>query len=234
MAIKQTISELTDYKYSELIYNTAKSLIIGLFMEQVCDLLNKSGASVNETDTYDASVEKAVSEFQQKNNLAATGILDTDTWQSMIASAEEMPNSITTPEEPSDENEGKDQSDSPHYNSFFDEDKNKTHRRNRKDIVIQFGNKTITKTIKDVYMRNVTVEVDTSGNPIFEIYEFIGRDIKESDEASDSKNYTSENEPTSSSDIKYNFNFVTPPKNQTGSPTDAAGGGGGGGGGSSW
>lgn len=233
MVISQSIPELTNYKYTELRYNTAKTLITGSFMKQVCDLLNKSGISINETNTYDASVEKAVNEFQNKNGITPTGILNTDTWKVMVASAEKMPNAITIQEESPDENdEGHNESDSPHYNSFFDDDKSKTHRRNRKDIVIQFGNKTITKTIKDVYMRNVTVEVDTSGNPIFEIYEFIGRDIKESDESSDDKNYTSENEPTASSDIKYNFNFVTPPKNQTGSPTDAAGGGGGGG--SSW
>ena len=39
-------------------------------------------------------------------------------------------------------------------------------------------------------MRSVSVEVDTSGNPISEVYEFIARDIKESDEISDINKYT--------------------------------------------
>ena len=39
-------------------------------------------------------------------------------------------------------------------------------------------------------MRSVTIEVDTSGNPISEIYEFIARDVIESDELYDSIKYT--------------------------------------------
>lgn len=226
MAIKETIPELTDNKYSELRYNSAGTVITGTFMKQVYDLLSKASINVNYSGSYDDSAERAVSEFQKKAGLSPTGILSTETWQAMIAYADKMPNSITAQEGSDTETTSGSETGSPHYNSFFDDDKNKTHRRNHKDIVIQFGNKTITKTIKDVYMRSVTVEVDTSGNPIFEIYEFIGRDIKESDEGSDAAKYTSENEPTSSSDIKYNFNFkFEEPK---ASSTPAPGGGGGG------
>ena len=56
-------------------------------------------------------------------------------------------------------------------------------------------------------MRSVSVEVDTSGNPISEVYEFIARDIKESDEINDVTRYNG-NEDGSSSDIKYNFSSV--------------------------
>ncbi len=55
-------------------------------------------------------------------------------------------------------------------------------------------------------MRGVGVEVDTSGNPISETYEFIARDITETDEANDADNYINNN-GTSPSDVKYRFNF---------------------------
>jgi hypothetical protein len=99
-------------------------------------------------------------------------------------------------------------SESPHYNSFFDNDNFKMHRRNHKDIKIVFGNKSITKTIKDVFMRSVSVEVDTSGNPVSEIYEFIARDVIESDEIADVNKYT-DMDSYASSDIKhYDFSTV--------------------------
>ena len=55
-------------------------------------------------------------------------------------------------------------------------------------------------------MRSVSVEVDTSGNPISETYEFIARDIKESDEISDVNKYNG-NDSHTSSDVNYIFNF---------------------------
>ena len=73
-------------------------------------------------------------------------------------------------------------------------------------IKIVFGNKSITKTIKDVFMRSVSVEVDTSGNPVSEVYEFIARDVKESDEINDITKYNGD-EDGSSSDIKYQYDF---------------------------
>jgi len=233
MAVKQSIPELTDSQYNELRYNSSGSLIVGSFMPIICDMLGKCGIDVNYTDKYDDTIESAVSEFQQKANLNITGILTTDTWKSMIMYSDTM-SDLVSDDDTLIENDISELSVSPHYGTFFDDEKYKTHRRSHKDIVIQFGNQSITKTIKDVFMRSVTVEVDTSGNPIFEIYEFIARDIKESDEISDATKYTSDNEPSSSSDIKYNFNFVKPAIVQTATPSDASGGGGGGDGGESW
>lgn len=204
--VKQTIPELTDYQYNELRYDSAGTPIVGAFMTTVCDMLNKVGANIGNINTYNETVETAVSQYQQKTGITVTGILTTDTWKSMLISAERMSDTVTDNEGLA-ENNTEESSSSPHYTSFFDTENYKAHRRNHKDIVIQFGNESVTKTIKDVFMRSVSVEVDTSGNPIFEVYEFIARDIKESDETNDSLKYTSESEPSSSSDIKYNFNF---------------------------
>lgn len=190
--IAQSIPELTNYEYNELSYNSASTLITGSFIYQICDLLDKCGIDVRTTNMYDNTLADAVVQFQQLVNINATGILTTPTLQAMIVYADRMSNMIVDDSDSSEESE-ESTSNSPHYNSFFDDDNYKMHRRNNKDIKIVFGNKSVTKTIKDVFMRGVTVEVDTSGNPISEIYEFIARDVTESDEILDVTKYTENN-----------------------------------------
>lgn len=203
----QSIPELTDYEYNELYYNSASTPITGSFMSQVCGLIEKCGINVQYTNTYDDKIADAVTQFQQMAGINATGILTTPTLQAMILYADKLSDIVE-----SGDSDNSDTvnilSESPHYNAFFDENSYKMHRRNHKDIKIVFGNKSITKTIKDVFMRSVSVEVDTSGNPISEIYEFIARDVKESDEISDINKYNGD-DVTVSSDIKYNFDGLT-------------------------
>lgn len=204
--IAQSISELTNYEYNELYYNSADTLITGNFVYEICDLLNKCGINIQPTNVYDDTVANAVSKFQKSTSMTATGILNTNTLQAMILYSNEM-SDVINDDENEEENTVDSLSDSPHYTSFFDNDNYKMHRRNHKDIKIVFGNKSITKTIKDVFMRSVTVEVDTSGNPISEVYEFVARDVKESDEISDINKYNGV-EGTAPSDIQYNFSTI--------------------------
>lgn len=205
--IAQSVPELTNYEYNELYYNSAGTPITGNFIYQICDLLDKCGISIQNTNTYDDTVAAAVGQFQQSVGMNVTGILTTSTLQAMIVYAEKMSDIVEGEDEA---NTGVVQllSESPHYNSFFDDDNFKMHRRNHKDIKIVFGNKSITKTIKDVFMRSVSVEVDTSGNPISEIYEFIARDVTESDEIADINKYTDENSATSSDIQYYNYSAI--------------------------
>lgn len=221
--IAQSIPELTNYEYNELSYNSATALITGSFIYQICDLLDKCYISIKPTDTYDYTIADAVMQFQTMVNIPVTGILTTSVLQAMILYADRISDTIE-----SDEETGNATIDnlieSPHYNSFFDEENYKTHRRNHKDIKIVFGNKSITKTVKDVFMRSVTVEVDTSGNPISEVYEFIAKDVTESDEISDIKKYTGSETMTSSSDIKYDFVFNTKQNNTSTSRNEGGGG----------
>jgi hypothetical protein len=56
-------------------------------------------------------------------------------------------------------------------------------------------------------MLSVSVEVDTSGNPSFEVYEFVARDIIESDEISDINKYAT-SEPATAKTQKYNFSSI--------------------------
>lgn len=202
------ISELTNYQYRELVYDSAAEEPIKYeFIAEVCNLLNKAfGAdSVPITDVYDQTTSEKVAMFQSIVGMSATGVLNDATLQTLVLYVDQ--NASDTVDD--DSTEGGDEEDegssSPHYDSFFDEDRYKIHRQNRKDIQIVFGQGSVKKTIKDVFMRSVSLEVDTSGNPVSEIYEFIARDIKESDELSDYDKYTGTGNLTAPSDIQYDF-----------------------------
>lgn len=225
MAVKQTIAELTGDIYNELRYDAAAEPITGNFVQDICYMLNKCGANISVTNQYDETVSGAVADFQKRVGTNATGILNNATWQGMIYYAEKMSDVI---EEDANTEDGIDTatSKSPHFNPFFDTDRFKLHRQNHKDIRIVLGNASVTKTIKDVFMRSVSVEVDTSGNPISETYEFIARDVKESDEISDAAKYVGP-ESMASSDIKYIYNFDTSGSGTSGSNVTPSHGGGG-------
>lgn len=198
----QTVSELTSNEYNELCYNSAGDIIKGEYVSYVCFLLNKSGVRVSITSSYDDTVHAAVLEFQKSHNLPQTGNLNDNTFKHLIYYANEMSDSIS---DDGDDLSAEDVlSELPHYDTYFGEDKYKIYRKNHKDIKIVFGNESIVKTIKDVFMLSVSVEVDTSGNPISEVYEFIARDVVESDEISDIEKYTIYEHSTSSEVNKIN------------------------------
>lgn len=229
----QTIPELTNYQYNELSYNSASPIIKGNFVLEVCSLLGRCGFDIKSTNKYDDTVASVVGQFQYLTGMAVTGILTTATYQAMVLYAEKNMNDEITDDSTGTTSENLDESDSPHYESFFAQDRYKMFRRNHKDIKIIFGKGSITKTIKDVFMRSVSVEVDTSGNPISETYEFIARDVKESDEISDAMKYTGANEDmTTSSDIQYIYPFATNDSGKSSTHTSSSGATHGGGGGS--
>ena len=202
----QTIPELTNYEYNELCYNSAGTLIVGNYVSRICFLLNRCDIEVPIIEEYNDVVAIAVSQFQEMTGLNITGNLNTSTFQAMILYADKMEDSISSDEESVNETV-QELSESPHYNSFFDDEKYKMHRRNHKDVKIVFGNKSITKTIKNAFMLGVSLEVDTSGNPISEVYEFIAQDVVESDEITDANKYTGIEHATSS-DVQYNFESI--------------------------
>lgn len=208
--IPQTIQELTDNKYSELRYyqanETTGKIVTGSFISKVKELLGKCDINVTEIgEAYNLEMEQAVQLFQTKIGKTPTGILDNTTWQSMILYSQKYSDAVTDYILQESIATGE-VSDSPHFTSFFNTSNMKTHRRNYKDIKIVFGNNTMSKTIKNVIMRSVSVEVDTSGNPISEVYEFIAQDIVESDETMDSNKYLTEEDFTSS-EIQYKYPY---------------------------
>lgn len=204
--VAQTVPELTNYEYNELYYNSAGVLITGNYVGRICFLLNRCEIEVPIIEEYNDVVAEAVSQFQEMAGMPITGILNTATLQAMILYAAKMEDAIDGDDE-TDNSIVQELSELPHYNSFFDDGNYKMHRRNHKDIKIVFGNKSITKTIKNVFMLSVSVEVDTSGNPISEVYEFIAQDVVESDEITDINKYT-ETEHATSSDVQYDFSSI--------------------------
>lgn len=206
MALPSTVGELTNHHYNELRCKmwdgtTPK----GSYIRTLCDVLDKCGISITSTTRYNLSVEGAVKQFQKKAGLNQTGIVTDSVWQAMVLYSKRMSDSVNDSATNAVTSYNT-KSTSPHFTPFFDTVNTKTPRINHQDIKIVFGNKSITKTIKDVFMRSVSVEVDTSGNPISEVYEFIAKDIIESDEINDADKYTKDSHKASS-DIKYQFNF---------------------------
>ena len=207
---KYTISELTNYQYRELTYDSAATPLQFDFISEVCRLLtlvvtseNGETEFVSERTVYDEELSQKVAVFQEISGLSSTGILNDTTLQALVLRVENYYNDEVTDDSSDEDNEDEEErTTSPHFSSFFGEDKFKTHRQNRKNIEIVFGRGSVKKTIIDVFMRSVSVEVDTSGNPVSEVYEFIARDIKESDELSDYNKYINGG-ATTPSDIQY-------------------------------
>ena len=181
------------------------------YIERLCIMLNALGYNIGNnnknTRSYDTDVSAAVQRFQIEElhilspSRSCTKSVYLEIFKSYLKTT-------TIDSDTNDEQTEDSHIPNPHYDSFFDNTRDKMHRRNHKDIRIVFGNSTITKRIVDVFMRSVSVEVDTSGNPISEIYEFVARDIVESDESTDANNYDGLIAPgKSSSDIKYIFNL---------------------------
>ena len=209
---KYTISELTNYQYSELVYDSTSSTQLQFdFLSEVCRLLslavpsdNGSTEFISERIVFDEELSQKIGIFQEIAKINVTGILNDTTLKTLVLYVENNFNDEVVDDSTSGDDSQEDENtkkDSPHFSSFFGEDKYKTHRRNRQNIEIVFGKGSIKKTIVDVFIRSVSIEVDTSGNPISEVYEFIARDIKESDELSDYDKY--DGTATAPSDIQY-------------------------------
>lgn len=216
-----TIERLTDGKYKSLRYDSSKSSDInynGPLISEVLKLIDKTGLDVGNTNTYVTGkyFRNVIMRYQKANGLKQDGILNDDLLHHIYNKSQEMAN---TEIEDNDSNDTNDTGDEnleidfeeidPHYDPFFLNNSSKQYRQNHKDIVISLGDGAHTKTIKNVFMRSVSVQVDTSGNPISEVYNFIARDIIESDAEEDQYKYLVEdntNNVSSSSDIKYNFN----------------------------
>ena len=167
----------------------------GPYMQSIRDLLSKAGIDIynkysyDDISVYDEGVEQAVMEFQESQGIKSPlGIIDDVTLNALINVANNLSDIIYS-EGVEDITVDTAATNNPHFDSFFSKDNTKEARKNNQDIVITLGNNTVTKTIHNVYMRGVSTEYDTSGNPISETYEFIAQDLTESDEYKDKTKY---------------------------------------------
>ena len=206
-----TISDLTNGKYSSLEYNsTGNNNYTGPVVKEILKLIEKTGTDIKSvTNSVDITFKDIIIRYQRNNNLNPTGVVDDSLLQHIYNNAMGItPTEIKTTEEETI-NIDSDSLYDAHYDPYFLNTSTKQYRRNHKDIIISIGDGAVTKTIKDVFMRSVSVQVDTSGNPISEVYSFIARDIKESDAPEDATKYIGEEKDISaSSDIKYNYDTL--------------------------
>lgn len=209
-----SIRDLTHGQFSSLGYDSTGNNYSGPLVQEVVNLIDRAGGDVTNTkvSAVGSAFRNIILNYQKKFKLLKTGILDDNLLHDIYKRANSGANNeINDSSNNNDDNNNSTSSDlyDAHYDPFFLNNSSKVYRKNHKDIVISFGDGANTKTIKDVFMRSVSVQVDTSGNPISETYNFIARDIKESDASEDYNKYVGEeSELSTSSDIKYSYDTL--------------------------
>lgn len=210
-----SIRDLTHGQYSSLGYDSTGNNYSGPLVQEVVDLIDRAGGDVTNTrvSAVGSTFRNIILNYQKKYGLKETGILDDALLHDIYKRATSNANNEIDYTADSDDNSNNNFVSSDvydaHYDPFFLNNSSKVYRKNHKDIIISLGDGANTKTIKDVFMRSVSVQVDTSGNPISETYNFIARDIKESDASEDYNKYVGEEgQLSSSSDIKYSYDTL--------------------------
>lgn len=184
-----TVKEYTNNEFTELSYGIKSE-----YVSNIRKLLAKAGFDVQpieDENEFDEALRDAVIEFQQKNAEKVSGKIDSNTLYKLLEITDTSMPDIIYSEDGTEETEIEETelSGNPHFDSFFSKEYNRDVRKNNQDIVIVLGKNSVTKTIHNVYMRGVSTEYDTSGNPISEVYEFIGQDLTESTELKDKDKY---------------------------------------------
>lgn len=210
-----SIRDLTHGQFSSLGYDSTGNNYSGPLVQEVVNLIDRAGGDVTNTmvSAVGSTFRNIILNYQKKFGLPHTGVLDDNLLHDIYKRANSgASNEINGSSNGSDDDDNDFASSDvydAHYDPFFLNNSSKVYRKNHKDIIISFGDGANTKTIKDVFMRSVSVQVDTSGNPISETYNFIARDIKESDASEDYNKYVGEeSELSSSSDIKYSYDTL--------------------------
>lgn len=209
-----SIRDLTHGQFSSLGYNSTGNNYSGPLVQEVVNLIDRAGGDITNTkvSAVGSAFRNIILNYQKKFKLLKTGVLDDNLLHDIYKRANSGANNeINDSSNDNSDNNNSASSDlyDAHYDPFFLNNSSKVYRKNHKDIVISFGDGANTKTIKDVFMRSVSVQVDTSGNPISETYNFIARDIKESDASEDYNKYVGEeSELSTSSDIKYSYDTL--------------------------
>lgn len=203
-----TIYQLTNHRY-RAIDQWAIDVPTDVIQE-IMQLIKKIGCDTTNTDIVrnGTAFQKVIKNVQKTAGMPQTGILD-DTLLHYIYQKSQELDSDEIEDDSTEENENYwDETlvGNPHYDPYFINNSSKDARRNHKDIIIAFGDGSNRKIIKDVFMRSESVQVDTSGNPISEVYTFVARDVKESDAEEDQNKYIGDTEKANaSSDIKYEY-----------------------------
>ena len=171
--------------------------------------LNKQGFLDNKyvDGWFDLSTEKAVKNYQVANGISPTGIIGKAEWDLIFTETTpgtddkpdikvdgntngQITNPDGTPVAIGDSNfVSKDEPDkipeqkydgSSKHTPYFNQYNTKQLRKTDLEMKIDFGaNHPLSKIIKHMYLRSAGIEVDASGNPMYEIFEFVAQDVVE-------------------------------------------------------
>lgn len=124
-------------------------------------------------DIYDNDTKAAIKKYQSDNKISVTGAVDDDTYSSLfkersIANVDVSSFSLSRSGDKQQQEEEK----------FFDENKSDLFRKGDLEIKIKYGKGQVT-TLQKVKLYNKDQMIDSNGEPIYDVYQFIAQDIKE-------------------------------------------------------
>lgn len=140
----------------------------------------------------DLFTENAVKSWQRSIGATATGWVSESNWNALFGDYDENKDTIDY-DDTEDSKYYKDDniypggtpnkySEQATERPFFNEQNGKQLRKANIDIQIKFGaNNSMNRTLKNVYMRSIGQQIGANGEPIYDLYEFVARDLIDSE-----------------------------------------------------
>lgn len=136
-------------------------------------------SSYDITSKYDLKTSNAVKELQRKHGLEVNGIVDEKVWDKLFNSEQSIyeeklfsSSRKLTRDVEYDDSLG-------NVNTFFTPENKDIFRRNNNDIIITYGPDHKQRILKNVIFNSKSQVISPSGEAIYDVYEFIARDIEE-------------------------------------------------------
>ena len=138
------------------------------------------------TGYYDMDTKKAYMKHQRNNNVTPTGEFETETFKNEQKEISNNDGKLYSSELYNLNSRGvakninNDKDTMEDCNTFFNDNKTNMLRQGNVEIGITYANsKRQKKKITGVKFRSVSQVIDSSGEPIAEVFEFVGKDLKE-------------------------------------------------------
>ena len=162
-------------------YMNLSAPIIGEDVRLIQVMLASEGL-LKQTDVdgyFGVETERAVKAYQRKQGILVSGIVDKTTWDRLFKDTATIDDSST----PLVGDTGDSYIvGSNNKESFFNPSRKQSLRKNGSNIVITLGDNHRVKMIENVVFRSKAVVINASGEPIAETYDFIAKDLIESEE----------------------------------------------------
>lgn len=132
---------------------------------------------------FDLNTEKALKQYQISNNLISSGIYNSKEINTELV-ADNLNNNgvyrMITNSKQSNKSETKPDKN---HTTFFNDDKEYVFRKSNIDVIIEYANSEKQKRkIEQIKIRSMSQVIDTSGEVIADVYQFLAKDIIEYNE----------------------------------------------------